>query len=164
MITWLWFIICVGIPVWDCSRSIWKDRKYEKSFLIKRNSRLNTQEKVEQMARSHQKQIDAKTWKQRNGVLIELSKMEDPHLVNTIKMVARNCHKESYLGKMISDKSFIKLLGECKRRKFQVSILNTPITVDGRREYIEVFIPHTLPLMKISASILPSDWDSRPQE
>lgn len=164
MLTWLWFIVCVGIPVLDFSLSIWKDRKYEKAFLIERNSRLNAQEKVEQMARSHQKQIDVKTWKQRNGVLIELSKMEDSHLANTIKMVARNCHKESYLGEMISDRSFIKLADECRRRKFQVSILNIPITVDGRREYIEVFIPHTFPLMKISASILPSDWDSRPQE
>lgn len=138
----LLIVSCFVIPIAITAKSIVQDNQF--------------------MARAHQKQIDAKTWKQRNGVLIELSKMEDSHLANTIKMVARNCHKESYLGEMISDRSFIKLADECRRRKFQVSILNTPITVDGRREYIEVFIPHTLPLMKISASILPSDWDSRP--
>ena len=116
------------------------------------------------MARSHQKQIEAKTWKQRNGKLIELTKMEDEHLANTIRMVARNCHRESYLGDMRQDKSFIKLVNEAKRRKFQITLLNHPTVVDGRKEYVDVFIPKQFPTMKISASILLSDWDSRPQE
>src|ERR1700722_1193573 len=89
------------------------------------------------MARSHQKQIEAKTWKQRNGKLIELTKMEDEHLANTIRMVARNCHRESYLGDMRQDKSFIKLVNEAKRRKFQITLLNHPTVVDGRKEYVD---------------------------
>lgn len=116
------------------------------------------------MARSHQKAIDAKTWKMHNGTLVELEKMSDGHLSNAIKMAARNCNRPNYSGEMKDDKAFIKLVNEGKRRKFQISILNTPIVVDGRREYVDVFIPKSFPQMKISATILPTDWDSRPQE
>lgn len=98
-------------------------------------------------------------WKMRDGREIPVSSMEDNHLVNAIKMVARNCNKESYLGDMRENPLFKKLVGEARKRKFQIYILNTPITIDGRKEYVDVLIPH--PQSHISPRILDTGWDSR---
>lgn len=115
-------------------------------------------EALDAMARKKAAQV----WKLRNGNEILLADMEDSHLDNAIKMVARNCHKRGYLGEMTTDKSFIKLVDEAKRRKFKVSILNTPIQKDGRYEYVDVWIP--TPRSKLAAGFFPSDWDSRPHD
>jgi hypothetical protein len=110
------------------------------------------------------KRDTVKTWKMKNGNIVELAKMSDCHLANAIKMVARNCHTVRYLGEMTDDTSFKKLVGEGQKRRFRITILNTPIEIDGRKEYVEVWTPHSFPQSKISSSIIPTDWDSRPQE
>lgn len=152
---YLWLTLCIGIPVADLLKDVVKTT----IIVIKRNAVGDYL-----MAEQQRKRVDSKTWKKRDGTLMLLTDMDDAHLANTIRMVARNCNKESYLGDMADDSSFKKLLAECRRRKFQVTILNTPITIDGRKEYVDVFIPTQSPVMKVAASILLSDWDSRSEE
>lgn len=97
------------------------------------------------------------TWKCRDGRDISISKMEDIHLCNAIKMVARNCNKPGYLGDMSKDKMFIRLRNEARTRKFQVII--RVYEHNSRTEYVDVIMPS--PRTRLDISYFPTDWDSR---
>lgn len=141
--------MCFGIPIVSFLHSVIRDKGYMEGW------REGRQE-IEMPKKT------VVLWRTREGHEISLEKMEDTHLVNAIKMVARNCNKTSYLGDMKDDSNFKKLLKEAKRRKFKVSILNHPVSKDGRLEYVDIWTP--IPRSKLSVSMRPTDWESRPME
>lgn len=102
-----------------------------------------------------------RTWKQKDGKSIPISQMEDSHLANALKMMARTW-AEAHLSKVTSSILFKDLSNEAKRRGFQITFLAKPITHNGRLEYVDVFIP--TPRSRLAAGFFPTDWDSRPQE
>lgn len=145
-------VICFAIPVLSLAKTVVDTRRYL----------IGVEKVYREVDTAMARKKAAQVWKLRDGSEISLADMTDPHLENAIKMVARNCHKRGYLGEMTADRSFLKLVDEAKRRKFKVSILNTPIQKDGRYEYVDVWIP--TPRSKLAAGFFPSDWDSRPQD
>lgn len=138
-------LLCFAIPIVSFAKTIIATRSYLEGVA----------DGIDMAPRKKRTDV----WKMRDGREILLTSMSDNHLANAIKMVARNCHKPGYLGKMQTDNSFKKLVREAERRKFIISTLNTP----NQNECVNVYIPpHTR--SKISAGFFPSDWDSRPQE
>lgn len=97
------------------------------------------------------------TWKRKDGKRINIVDMSDSHLANALRMVGR-----TWQDKVKLNTNFKSLSAEARKRGFQISFLDPPIQMNGREEYIEVFIP--TPRSKLSPMILPTDWDSRPQE
>lgn len=83
--------------------------------------------------------------------------MENEHLANSMKMLGR-----IWKDNIKSNNTFKALSQEAKSRKFVVIFFKNPIQVNGKDEYLDIFIP--IPLSKLSTSIIPSDWDSRLQE
>ena len=152
MIPHLLFLIgCVAIPVvgfgrvavqnWDVVQWIHAPKYYEAKMAAKKKK--------------------AETWRMKDGKEIVLSAMEDLHLENAIQMVARNSHKPLRV-ELQSDKSWKKLVGEAKRRKWKVSLLPTPIDNNGRKEYVDVWKPTPRSQMSIAMHI--PEWDSRMDE
>lgn len=102
-------------------------------------------------------------WKTKDGKKIEVATMEDSHLSNAIKMVCRSWGECGKLDKLKTNVTYKPLLDEAKKRKFVLIFNSSPnMMSNGRKEYVDVFIPS--PRSKIAAGFFPTEWDSRPQE
>src|SRR5208337_3522445 len=101
-------------------------------------------------------------WTQKDGKAVKISTMDDAHLANAIRMLGRDWVAKKRVGKLSSSLLFKSLSVEAKKRNFKVTILTTPVQVNGRNEYVDVYIP--TPESQIASYIFPTDWDSRPQE
>lgn len=98
-------------------------------------------------------------WHTREGREIALDKMEDTHLANTIRMVARARGPKMDLKK---DKSLSKLVGEATKRGWIIKPLPSPINNHGRQEWVDVILPS--PASKLHNYMHISDFDSRLEE
>ena len=101
-------------------------------------------------------------WKCRDGREILISKMDDLHLANSIKMIVRQWHARAFIirGKLMDNKPLVNMLNEAKRRKFQVHFRDDcPYDKDGRLEYVDVILPN--PRSRLDIGYFPTDWDSR---
>jgi hypothetical protein len=142
--------VCFGVPAisfvatifksWDAVQWIHAPKLYEAKMTARKK--------------------EAETWRTKGGQVLDLTTLETRHLSNSIKMVARNGMKSSYLGDIKSDKLFLKLTKEARRRGWKVTFLKSPIEVDGRKEYVDVWVP--TPRSKLAAGFILSDLDSRP--
>ena len=101
-------------------------------------------------------------WRMKDGKEIVCKTMEDRHLINAIKMVARNGMKPSYLGDFKSTGMWKKLVSEAKRRGWKVTHLSTPNEIHGRKEWVDVWTPTPRSMLSINMHI--SEWDSRLDE
>lgn len=108
------------------------------------------------------KKKEQEIWKCRDGKEIPVPKMEDTHLANSIRMIARNWFSSplSRNTDIKKNKSLQKLLIEAKKRKFTIEFCpNSPYEKDSRKEYVRVVLPD--PRSRLDIGFFPPDWDSR---
>jgi hypothetical protein len=97
-------------------------------------------------------------WRNREGKLIPVDRMTDSHLINAIRMVARTWHK-SHPGKIPPTENYQMLYQEAKKRRMQIKLLTSPIQVNGKTEWIDIYV---LPAQcKLAPGFIPSELDSR---
>ncbi len=149
----LFIIGCFAIPLIWFGIVIYGDR----DLLFLWHSDWRQRREANKMA----KKLDG-IWKQKDGKQIKIGDMSDQHLANSIRMITRAWADSKYLGKVTSNLHYKALVAEAKKRKFQITLFDTPFLLNGRKEYVNVFIPQ--PLSRISAGFFPTEWDSRPQE
>lgn len=135
-------VACFAIPILSTAATILRDQGYK--------------EGIATMAKKEA------TWTTRFGTKVSISSLNDHHLANVIKMVARNCHSSNYLGEMARDSTYKNLIAEARHRKIHIIILKDPIIVNGRKEYVEVIIPSDR--SGIATGFFPTDFDNRPQD
>jgi hypothetical protein len=96
------------------------------------------------------KKKDVDYWRKKDGQLVKITDMEDTHLANAIRMLGR-----THGANVLSYKNFQLLYGEAKNRRFQIFINTKPKLINGREEYIDVYIP--TPSHRLSLSLIPSE-------
>ena len=96
------------------------------------------------------------SWRQRDGSLISIDKMTDNHLANAIRMVVRQWNVK---GKRPTSTNFEMLYAEAKKREFKFRFSQEPLTLNGKTEYVDIYIPG--PQSKVLAGFFPSELDSR---
>src|SRR5271166_2318821 len=73
-------------------------------------------------------------WKQKDGKVIKISTMDDSHLANSLRMIARQWAEGNYSTKVTGNIWFKALALEATKRNFRITHLKTPIKVSGRME------------------------------
>lgn len=101
-------------------------------------------------------------WKMRDGKVIHISEMSDPHLANAIKALVRNWIDKGNKSKVSNNPHYKNLTNEARKRKFSITVLEKPTKVKGKEEYVEIIVPSSM--SKISSNFITTDWDSRPDE
>jgi hypothetical protein len=140
-------VICFAIPIINFTGSVLKDRGYIEGYAAAERATMAAKRQDE--------------WKQKDGKVIKISTMHDEHLANSLKMIARQWAEGNYVSKVTGNIWFKALALEAQKRGFRITHLKEPVKINGRMEYVDVYIPP--PSSKIAANFFPTDWDSRPQ-
>lgn len=152
-------IICFVIPIVSTGRIIVEDWDEIKKYLA--NSFIDRRLAKQEIAMT--KKTEG-IWRQSDGKVLKVAEMSDIHLSNAIKLVVRAWSESGYLGSVSRNTNYRNLTSEANKRGFKITLLIKPVTINGRKEHVDVFIPIPTPRSKIAPSFFPTDWDSRPQE
>ena len=102
-------------------------------------------------------------WRMRDGKFIKTADMTHSHLANALRMVARSWRAKGHTVKtLMKNSNWKELEREAHKRRFHISYLDTPTTLNGRTEWVEIHIPS--PRSRIAAAFFPADLDDRLQE
>ena len=102
-------------------------------------------------------------WRMRDGKLIKTADMTHSHLANALRMVARTWRKGGHTTKtLMKNPSWKELSAEASKRRFHITYLEHPTTLNGKEEWVEIHIPS--PRSRIAAAFFPADIDDRFQE